>query len=254
MRSMIRIFLLGTPETSKDIEKELEKIKNPGIQIIKIPAIKTIKLKQEIQKTNQILQNFTPQYNIFTSKTAVKIALKELKQYKHKITKNPIAIGTATATTLKKYKIKNIITPEQHNTQGIIQLLQQLKPTQPIATYSSDQINPQLESWVKTNIPNSQTFKLYTIKPHKQNIKKLKKLLKESNHTNIITLTSTTITDTIKHIIKNSKNVITISISQRITQHAQQQGIKTNYTITHTNTQQIKKQIKKIINSLTIGN
>ena len=247
---MIRIFLLGTPETSQNIEKELKKIKNSKIQLIKLPTIRTMKLKHEIQKTKQILQKFTPQYNIYTSKTAVKIAFKELKQYKHKITKNPIAIGTATANTLKKYCIKNIKTPEQHNTQGIIQLLQQLNPTQPIATYSSDQINPQLEKWIKTNIVDSQTFKLYTIKPHKQNIKKLKKLLKQTNGINILILTSITIINTIKSIIKSSKNIITISISQRITQYAQQQRIKINYTIAQTNTQQIELQIKKIISEL----
>ncbi|MGB9729725.1 MAG: uroporphyrinogen-III synthase [Thermoprotei archaeon] len=247
---MIRIFLLGTPETSQNIEKELKKIKISKIQLIKIPTIKAVKLKQEIQRTKQILQKFTPQYNIYTSKTAVKIAFRELKQYRHKITKNPITIGTATANMLKKYRIKNVKTPEQHNTQGIIQLLQQLNPTQPIATYSSDQINPQLEKWIKTNIQDSQTFKLYTIRPHKQNIKRLKKFLKQTDDTSILILTSITIINTIKNIIKNSKNIITISISQRITQYAQEQGIKINYTIVQTNTQQIELQIKKIISEL----
>lgn len=246
---MTRIFLLGTKETADNIEKT---IKDQKIQIIKLPIIKPTKLKQEIEKTKQILSSgFTPQYNIYTSKTAAKIALKELKQHKHTITKNTIAIGTATANTLKKHHIKNIITPKQHNTQGLIQLLQQLNPTQPIATYSSDQIQPQLENWIKTNIPNSQIFKLYTLKPHKQNIKKLKTLLQQPNHTNIIILTATTITDTIKNILKQSQNTITISISQRITQHALQNNIKIDYTITQTTTQAIKKQIKNIIKQIT---
>ncbi|MEM3832317.1 MAG: uroporphyrinogen-III synthase [Thermoprotei archaeon] len=247
---MIRIFLLGTPETSQNIEKELKKIENPNIQLIKLPIIKTTKLKQEIQRTKQILQTFTPQYNIYTSKTAVKTALKELEQYKHKIIKNSIGIGTATANMLKKYHVKNVKTPEQHNTQGIIKLLQQLKPTQPTATYSSDQINPKLEEWIRTNIANSQIFKLYTIKPYKQNIKKLKKFLEQRGHTNILVFTSISIINSIKNIIENSENITTISISQRIAQYAQQQGIKINYTITQTNTQQIKKQIKKIINEI----
>jgi len=247
--TMIRVFLLGTKETSDNLEKT---IKNPRIQIIKLSIIKPIKLTQEIEKIKQILSSgFIPQYNIYTSKTAVKIALKELKQYKHIITKDTIAIGTATANTLKKHHIKNIIVPAQHNTQGLIQLLQQLNPTQPIATYSSDQILPQLENWIKINIPNSQTFKLYTLKPHKQNIKTFKKLIHQPNYTNIIILTAITIVDTIKNLLKRAPDIIIISMSQRITQHALQNNIYVNYTITQTDIQLIRKQIKKIIKEIT---
>ncbi len=245
---MNRILLLGTKETAQNIEKI---IKNPKTQTITLPIIKPIKLKTQIEKTKQILQTgFTPQYNIYTSKTAVKIALKELKQYKNIITKNTIAIGTATADTLKKHHIKNIITPQQHNTEGLIQLLKQLKPINPIATYSSDQIQPQLENWIKTNIPNSQSFKLYTLKPHKQNIETLNKLLHQQNHINVIILTATSIVDIIKNEIKHAPNIITISISQRITQYAQQNNIHIDYTITYTDTQLIREQIKKIIDNI----
>jgi len=69
--TMIRVFLLGTKETSDNLEKT---IKNPRIQIIKLPIIKPIKLTQEIEKIKQILSSgFIPQYNIYTSKTAVKL-------------------------------------------------------------------------------------------------------------------------------------------------------------------------------------
>ncbi len=225
---MTETTILNTrPEFSS--QRTAQIFENNGFSVINLPCIAitmTDNPNEVIAKLNKISTNDTL---IFTSQHAVTFAYQLYPQLKLIKENTVITVGTKTAEILEQHSHADIWVPEKQNSQGVIELLQNLKDIKSITLITAMNGREEIQEFA-----DSHSLELQQINVYQRQLPQIdKQILKQVEQTNkLITLaTSTTTINNLKQLVSSTtwqhlQNQTIACASQRIAQEAKKQGFK----------------------------
>jgi len=229
-----KITLLNTRPSEKEqlTQKTFEK---HGFKVINFPCIE-ISCNQKNKDTaiKQLCAIASNDTLIFTSQHAVRCAFNLFPQWQIPNQATVIALGSKTSECLKKREGIKVLTPEQQNSEGVIELLQSLNSPSCISLVTAKHGRNQIQHYAHLNgIALQQINVYYRQLPKTQDhgeIEKTKNLY--------ILATSVTTLENLQKLLsptslKHVQNNTLICASERIARAAKKQGFE-HCLISHT--------------------
>ena len=120
---MAKVTILNTRAIDQE-QETCAAFKKQGFNVINFPCIEIANIDNQDDVDVQLQQIDAHDVIIFTSQYAVKYTYKINPQWHITDSVTVITIGTKTAQVLEQHFSGHIWTPKQHNSQGVIDLLQ----------------------------------------------------------------------------------------------------------------------------------
>lgn len=244
---MTKITILNTrPEFSSQTTAQV--FEDNGFTVINLPCIE-IKVTDNPDETSAKLKQVSLSDTfIFTSQHAVTFAYQLYPQLKLTKENTVITVGAKTAELLEQHCNTDIWMPEKQNSQGVVELLQNLNNIKSIKLISAANGREKIQKFA-----DSHSIELEQINVYQRQLPQVdKEILKQIKQTNkLITLaTSITTINNLKQIVSPTtwhylQNQTIACASQRIAQEAKKQGFKNIINTQSANPQQIAQFLSK---------
>ena len=222
-----------------------------GFKVINFPCIEIAQVNNPQSAVNLMTVINKQDCVIFTSQYAVKYAYKIYPEFSIPDNAVVITVGTKTAHVLEQYYKGHIWTPEQQNSQGVIDLLKGLANCHAIKLISAEDGRELIQKYALKN-----KIQLLQINVYKRQLPpfddKTIKIIKQTNPL-IILATSETTLNHLKILLKNNWNDLlnqsVICVSARIQEIANGLGFIKSYNMQTANPQILAEKLKHLLDS-----
>ncbi len=200
-----------------------------GFKVINFPCIEITAGDNQNEVRQKLAQISAKDTVIFTSQHAVKFAFVLYPALNLTKENSVIAVGTKTAEFLEQQCHADIWIPEKQNSQGVIELLQNLKNTQSIKLITAARGRREIQDFANLKAIKLEQINVYQRQLPKTNPEKLAVI--EHSDPLITLATSITTINNLKQLVTPTtwlhlKKQCLACASQRIAQEAQKQGFE----------------------------
>lgn len=200
-----------------------------GFAVINLPCIEITDIKNRDEIISKLKQISDTDAVIFTSQHAVKFAYQLNPELNLTKENTVITVGTKTAELLEQQCHADIWVPEKQNSQGVIELLQNLKDIKSIKLISAANGRDEIQLFAQKQGIKLEQINVYHRQLPQTNPKISQQI--EQNNKLITLATSVTTIKNLKHLVTEAtwqhlQNQRIACASQRIAQEAKKQGFK----------------------------
>ncbi len=225
---MTKTTILNTrPEFSSQPTAQV--FEDSGFAVINFPCIEITATENRDEISAKLSQVSVRDTVIFTSQHAVTFAYQLYPLLKLTKENTVITVGTKTAELLELHCHADIWVPEKQNSQGVIELLQNLNNIKSIKLITATNGREEIQEFADSNSIELQQINVY----QRQLPQADKQILKQIKQTDklIILATSTTTINNLKQLVspttwQHLQNQRIACASQRITQEAKKQNFR----------------------------
>lgn len=222
-----------------------------GFKVINFPCIEIAQANNPQSIVNQLTLINKQDCVIFTSQYAVRYAYKVYPEFSIPDNAVVITVGSKTAHVLEQHYKGHIWTPEQQNSQGVIDLLKGLADCQIIKLISAENGRELIQKFAL-----KKKIQLQQINVYKRQLPTVDdetiKTIKQTNRL-IILATSETTLNHLKILLKNTwsdlLNQSVICASARIQEMAKSLGFKESYNMQTANPQILAEKLNQLLRS-----